>query len=186
MSVRKIDSQLSKRDRAIALNNADAHCAWLGGKKEATVREVGNARASRRPNDEPTEHDHAVIIVKWWAITCAVYGLPRLALFSIPNANMLLPKAAHPERLMAYMISEGFRKGASDMFLAVPVQPYSGMFIELKRNQRSMATDEQINFTAEMNKLGYKAIIAKGSENAVDEIKRYLAPRHKQQARLAI
>ena len=72
------------------------------------------------------------------------------------------------------MTSEGFRKGASDLFLAVPVWPYSGMFIELKRNQRSVTSDEQINFTAEMNKLGYKAIIAKGSESAVDQIKEYL------------
>ena len=182
----KLDSNLSKRDRAIALNNANKICAWLGGKKEAVEIEVGNKRASRRPTDEPTEHDHQVIVVKWWAITCPLYSLPRLALFAIPNANMLLPKAAHPERLMAYMTAEGFRKGASDMFLAVPVHPFGGMFIEMKRNQRSVATDEQVHFIAEMNRLGYKAIFAKGSEHAIQEIKQYLSPRHKQQARLAI
>lgn len=186
MAAIKLDSNLSKRERNIALNGADRLCSWLGGKEDATVREVGNARASWRPSEEPTEHDHQVIVVKWWSIACATYNLPRPALFSIPNANMLLPKAAHPERLMAYMTSEGFRKGASDMFLAVPVHPFGGMFIELKRNQRSIATDEQINFTAEMNRLGYKAIIAKGSEQAVDEIKRYLSARHKQMARLTI
>jgi len=179
MAAIKLDSNLSKRERSIALNDANAICSWLGGKKEAVKIEVGNKRGNRTggrrlDNDEPTEHEHQVLLVKWWAVTCATYGLPRLALFSIPNANMLLPRATHPERLVAYMTSEGFRKGASDLFLAVPVRPYSGMFIELKRNPRSVTSDEQINFTMQMNKLGYKAIIAKGSESAVDQIKEYL------------
>ena len=171
----KLDSNLSTRDRAIALNNADAICSWLGGKAPATVREIKEKRGPYHKNvTEASEHQHQVAVINWWGNQCNFYNLPRFALFSIPNANMLLGKANNPALVMNYLKSEGFRKGAPDLMLAVPTEKHPGMFIELKRNEKAVIRPEQCEFQAYLCRIGYKAVICTSSEHAINSIKSYL------------
>lgn len=178
MAVRKLDSNLSLRERAIELNGADRLCSWLGGKAPPTERLVKAKRVRNRVNPETikkaTEHELQCAVVRWWGMQCASYGLPAFALFSIPNANMLMGKADHPERVMAYLKAEGFRKGAPDLMLAVPNGGAHGMVIEMKRDERALVAPEQLAFQTYFARIGYKAIVARSSDAAIEAIRVYL------------
>jgi hypothetical protein len=67
--------------------------------------------------------------------------------------------------------------GWPDLFLAVPQRypvPYHGLFIELKRLKSCTVSSEQAIMIGDLNSLGYKAIVCKGADHAINNIKKYL------------
>lgn len=67
----------------------------------------------------------------------------------------------------------GLRKGFPDLFIPKPLKGYHGLFIELKRNNHSYPTQEQLEWICCLNKLGYKAMICYGATAAIREIQEY-------------
>ena len=123
------------------------------------------------------EHAHQCTLLNWFA---AQYPTLRNYLFAIPNGAMLCDLPPH-KRLsrMNYLISEGFKKGVSDLFLAVPAGPYHGLWLEMKApgKTQSSLSDEQLNHITDMRRMGYQAHWASGFERAHDIISEYLALR---------
>lgn len=107
--------------------------------------------------------------MKWWALAHRGLGVPERLLFAIPNGG---------ERniiVAARMKAEGVRAGVPDMFLAYPTPFAHGLFIELKKTKGGRVSDAQKSFISELTEQGYRATVCKGAEEAINEIKRYLA-----------
>ena len=69
--------------------------------------------------------------------------------------------------------AEGVRKGAPDLFLAMPRDDASGLFLEMKRKPNK-PTQEQIDMIAYLRTAGYDVCVCYGFDEAVRAIEGYL------------
>lgn len=67
----------------------------------------------------------------------------------------------------------GVLKGASDLFIAWPVEHYHGLFIELK-SKIGKPTKSQLDFMQKMKRVGYRTAICYGAQEVIDTITEYL------------
>lgn len=67
----------------------------------------------------------------------------------------------------------GMRKGFPDLFFPIPSGKYHGLFIELK-SMNGRATPAQRWWIAELSARGYRAVICKGADAAIQEINSYM------------
>lgn len=98
------------------------------------------------------------------------HPIAKQYLFAIPNGGSRHPREARNLRL------QGVMAGASDLFLAYPVLPYSGLFCELKRlfPVKGRVTAEQALFLKRMSDVGYATHVAYGAEDAWGVMMQYL------------
>jgi hypothetical protein len=68
----------------------------------------------------------------------------------------------------------GVRSGASDVFIGVSRETYSGMFLELKAGDNK-PTENQFKFIEDMSRSGYFCVWCTGYEHARKAIEDYLA-----------
>lgn len=121
--------------------------------------------APRRRDNEESRMQCALI--SWWAGACAGFGVAEHLLFSIPNGGRRDPVTG------AILKREGSRRGASDLFLAVPEGFRSGAFIEMKAPGGRLSP-EQTAFLDSVFKRGYAIFTAYSVKDAVDFITEYL------------
>lgn len=69
--------------------------------------------------------------------------------------------------------AQGVKKGVPDLCLPVARGGYHGLYIELK-TPKGRATDEQKWWLLKLSLQGYKAVLCKGYEAAVEAIRGYL------------
>lgn len=96
--------------------------------------------------------------------------ITRNFLFSIPNGGKR-------HLLEAYQLKlQGVKSGIPDLMLAYPVNPYHGLFIELKQREarKSRITHNQIMWINQLNQVGYCALVCYGWEDAWGAIMNYL------------
>lgn len=112
----------------------------------------------------PTEQEEALAFMQWISLQ------PRLRdkIIHIPNEGQRTQFAGK------YLKRIGLKKGVCDYFLPIPVAPYHGLWIELKRRSRYKMTPEQINFIKEMQAVDYAAHFAYGWEHAKSIILDYM------------
>lgn len=126
----------------------------------------------RRPVDgKPvgkSEHQEQCAVVAWWSVACLGYGLPRFALFAIPNGG------ARDSITGARLKAEGVRPGAPDLCLAAAAGPHHGLFIEMKKVDGDKPNDKQEEFKNYLEGAGYKTAISYGADAAITEIEQYL------------
>jgi hypothetical protein len=112
--------------------------------------------------------------MQWCALSLKKY--PQLRwLTHIPNGG------ARDIREGAKFKAMGVKRGFPDYFLAVPayskylpkVVLYSGLFIEMKVG-KNIASEEQLEWLAYLNGVGYKAVVCYGWQEAVKAIEEYL------------
>lgn len=128
----------------------------------------------------PKEADEQAALFQWAAIEGRRDQRLRL-LFAIPNgmgASSIAEAVKHKRT--------GMKRGVPDLFLPVPaiaVMPdgerrfhYCGLFIELKRvgGTPCDVSPEQSAWMADLNRMGYRAVVAYGWQHAVEEIQGYL------------
>lgn len=115
-----------------------------------------------------TEHHEQVALIQW-ADYQRFNGEPiGDDLFAIPNGG-----ARHPA-VAAKLKAEGVRAGMPDLMLAIPINPYAGLFIELKARGGRL-TEKQRKRLERLQERGYKAVCCVGYDAAKAEIERYLA-----------
>ena len=68
----------------------------------------------------------------------------------------------------------GVMKGASDLFIAWPREPYHGLFIEIK-SEKGKPTQSQLDFMGRMTKVGYRTALCYGAEEVMATITEYLS-----------
>jgi hypothetical protein len=70
----------------------------------------------------------------------------------------------------------GVKAGASDLFIAIPMYPYGGFWIELKSPKGKLSV-EQKKFLQRMQSIGYKTGVYDNWEKAKADIEIYLSQR---------
>lgn len=123
-------------------------------------------------------------LIRWWKENCATFVVPEICLFSIPNGGGRSGPVTG-----SILKAEGLRKGAPDLFLAVPrkkVEAFNlgpqrldlhsvwcGLFLELKR-KNGIVSPEQTAFHEALRAQGYSVWIARELGTAIDIITTYL------------
>ena len=166
---------MTKRDDVIERNKWKLHYAALSGREPIGIQEVPDLkpRKERAPTMEPTERASQRALVEWWFHTHKLYGLPKFALFAVPNGQILRGDDKARAIQMTSMKLEGFRNGVPDLMLAVPKGYYNGLFIELK-TRTGIVSAEQKAFIEYLNLACYKAEVCRSTELAIEAIQTYL------------
>lgn len=95
--------------------------------------------------------------------------------YAIPNGSYLAGNPAQRARLANALRAQGLRPGIPDFAIALPVAPYHGLYVELKRDDKASIQPNQRDWQAKLRLAGYKAEIACGFDQARECVQRYLA-----------
>lgn len=116
-------------------------------------------------------------LIRWWTANCRHFGVPELALFSVPNGGARSPVTGKILKL------EGARRGVPDLFLSVPRRPtpppgsttphYSGLFLELKRPQGIVSPEQEV-YHEILTKQGYRVVVCRSLQECINQITTYL------------
>ena len=109
------------------------------------------------------ESKEQIALFKW-----ASY-FPKLKwMMHIPNGGYRKPREA------ARLKAEGVKAGTFDIFLPLPMPPYAGIFIEMKRSDgKGSLSKKQKEFKADMEENGYKCVVCEGTRAAILAITEY-------------
>lgn len=116
------------------------------------------------PTKIPTEIDESIALMNW----VNLQPLIRDFFLHIPNEG---PRSMRYGRILRLM---GLRRGVSDYFLAYPVAPHHGLWLELKRTKGGVVNESQMLWAGRMQGVGYAAVIVYGWEEAKNAITGYL------------
>ena len=130
-----------------------------------------------------TEHQEQCALVAWantrfFKFNDKIEYLGNYLVASQNGASLPYKKTAHgrysPQANK--LIKEGLKKGFPDLQLVIPNGSYHGLFIEMKRTKKSLSrvSTEQKAWQERLNKIGYKAVICYGFEEAKKAICDYL------------
>lgn len=123
-----------------------------------------------------------IAFVRWWALNCRVFGVPELALFSIPNGGWRGVVTG------SILKAEGARKGAPDLFLASPAAHWGpddadsmnkimttrhGLFLELKRREGVLSPEQEV-YHEILRKQGYQVNVCRSLAECIDVTTTYL------------
>lgn len=115
----------------------------------------------------PTESEEQIALFEWTEWESG--RIPQLRLmFHIPNGGKRNKATA------ARLKREGVKAGVPDVFLPVPRGRYHGLFIEMKREKGGRLSQEQKRWLEELSKMGYKAEVCRGWEEAAKTVTGYL------------
>lgn len=119
----------------------------------------------------PTEHMEQRTVVEWARMQGRnASRYPGLTLlFAIPNGGGRTTAEA------GMLFAEGVLKGVPDLFLPVPIEPYGGLFIEMKRKKSAKLSPEQKDMIAKLRAQGYAVELCYGADEAMQAIQRYYA-----------
>lgn len=108
-------------------------------------------------------------VIQWFR-----FQYPKYRLIAIPNGQMI--GGRNKFALLAKYKAEGMTNGVSDLFLCVPNKGYSGLWLEMKDNGKTLSSvsKEQALWLADMETVGYKSEWAAGFEQAKEIITNYL------------
>ena len=106
-------------------------------------------------------------VIQWWAFSHRILGCPEFLLFAVPNGGKRGIREA------SLMKMEGCRAGAPDLLLLVPKAPYHGLVLEMKSADGRVRPEQKV-FLASLSDQGYKVVIARSTEGAVQAITNYM------------
>jgi hypothetical protein len=110
----------------------------------------------------PLEHDIQVAYFQWWDWN---YGSPLA--WATPNGGVRHIGTARKLK------AEGVRAGVPDVFVAVPIKPYAGLFLEFKRLKGVIKPDQTL-YLAILEEQGYKTAVVRSVEEAIKTTEEYL------------
>ena len=123
-----------------------------------------------RTSAAPTEAQEQESLFRWAAYNRIKY--PELELmYHVPNGGgRNLIEAAH-------LKAQGVKPGVPDICLPVPNIKYTALYIELKRCKGGKVSEEQRGWITALNRVGCRAVVCHGWDEAREEIERYLGGR---------
>ena len=114
---------------------------------------------------EQTEHEIQVGILQF----CHRHDDDRLkSIFAIPNGGHR--SIGEASRLKA----EGVKAGVSDLFLPIPSESSSGLFLEVKRPNGRLSREQRV-WIDTMALRGYNAAVGYGLDDCIEIIESHLA-----------
>ena len=115
----------------------------------------------------PTELQEQIAVFSWANTQLDKYPLLRYMNASLNGVRLTIGQATIAKR-------SGLLKGYPDIFLPLRNKEYSGLFIELKRVKGGVVSPEQKDFLSFLNSQGFKAVVCRGSVEAIETIECYL------------
>jgi hypothetical protein len=104
-----------------------------------------------------------------WCQRKSVNGKPLSRVcYAIPNGGNRNSREA------ARMKAQGVLSGVADVFLALAVIPYHGLYIEFKNGDNSLSKN-QAEFKNDVVENGYLHVTCYSCEDAIDEVELYLS-----------
>ena len=119
------------------------------------------------PLTVPLEDAEQRVIFQWAAMETAARPELRL-LYAIPNGGKRAIKTA------VALKKQGVKRGVPDMCLPVARGGYHGLYIELKRQRGGTVSETQKSWITALAEQGYKAVVCRGAEEAIELIRGYL------------
>ncbi|HDY87297.1 MAG TPA: hypothetical protein ENH82_04170 [bacterium] len=121
-----------------------------------------------------TESIQQIQLISWWKLQ-----YPGKIIFSIPNGSWLYGDRVTRAKIMRKMKAEGLLKGVSDLFIPIPKDEYSGLFIEMKNICKTSCSvsGDQVWFLDQMRVAGYRAEWCAGFDKAREIITEYMKGR---------
>jgi len=116
----------------------------------------------------PKEDEEQAAIFVWSRLSEGKYPALKHLNSSLNGVRLRIGQAMKAKRL-------GLSKGYPDVNLPVVNKLYSGLYIELKRVKGGSVSKEQKDWIEFLNSQGYKALVCRGSAEAIKEIKDYLS-----------
>jgi hypothetical protein len=122
----------------------------------------------------PTERQEHDKVVSWARLMVETGQEPRLRFLRSGFEGIRLTMGVRMQ-----VKRQSIATGCPDLFLAVPMwyatrDPSHGLFVELKRLKGGTVSSEQAIMIGDLQSFGYKAIVCRGADHAISEIKRYL------------
>lgn len=116
---------------------------------------------------QPSEEQEQATVFEWISLMSRQY--PELDLcFHIPNGGVRSKSEA------VRFKRTGVKAGVPDLFLPVARGGYHGLFVEMKRRKGGRVSDEQKGWIEALTEQGYRAVVCHGSDEACDELFRYM------------
>ena len=115
----------------------------------------------------PTELQEQIAVFNWIRLMSMTYPVLKYANASLNGVRLTIGQATLAKK-------SGLVKGYPDIFLPVKNKNYSGLFIELKRIKGGVVSQEQKDFISFLNSQGFKAVVCKGSKEAINALESYL------------
>lgn len=112
-----------------------------------------------------SEHDLQVICVNVFRMLYPKYSH---LLMAIPNGGYRSKTTART------MKAEGQLAGVPDMFLAVPINGYHGMWIEMKNGKAGRVSDLQKEMMERLSNQGYMCYVCRTTDEFIEAVKNYL------------
>ena len=120
-----------------------------------------------KKNTSPLEKDEQMLLFEWAEYASITH--PELAMmFAIPNGEYRPMRTAHSLHL------QGVKAGVPDICLPIPRGGYGALYIELKRKRGGVVSEQQRAWIAALNRVGNKAVVCKGFDEAKQAIEEYL------------
>ena len=116
---------------------------------------------------EAKEAQEQAALFRWMRLNAVKYPELELA-YAIPNGGTRNPIEAR------HLKEQGVKPGVPDICLPVPNLKYTALYIELKRRNGGKVSDAQRGWIAALNRVGCRAVVCHGWEEAREEIERYL------------
>lgn len=119
---------------------------------------------TKRINNSPTELYEQIMLCTW---------LDKMGIryYAIPNGGWRTPGEA------IKLKRSGVKAGVPDICIPYPVEPYHGLYIELKRVVGGKVSDTQLNWIDFLRSQGYMAVISRGFDEAKANVQYYLSHR---------
>lgn len=115
----------------------------------------------------PSEFDEQCFIFRWAAFYESKHPCLRYMFSTLNGVRLTICQAVNAKR-------SGNKRGVPDIILPYNNLIYRGLFIELKRRKLGSVSSEQKEFLAYLESQGYKAVVCKGSTDAIETIKKYI------------
>lgn len=148
---------------------------WLKKNSHRVLQEFGHDEDApaqqqiRQATGAPAEHEEQVRVFEWAAENEERYPQLRY-MFAIPNGGHRHPAVA------AKLKAEGVKSGVPDICLPCPRKGRHGLFIEMKRaDKTNHTTDEQDGWLIWLRVAGYAVVVAYGADAAIEALENYLS-----------
>lgn len=119
------------------------------------------------------ESTHQKTLLNWSRVVKFGDGRLHDYIIAIPNGAHLAGTKLQRQRKMAVMKAEGLKVGTPDLFLAIPVGEFGGLWIEMK-SEKGKPSENQLIMIDRLSKIGYKCEICYGWVEAKEAIESYL------------
>lgn len=125
-------------------------------------------------DEEMSEHSEQALVIAW-ALRHEDMWPPLRWLHSSLNGIFIPASSKTRAKIINHMKQEGMKRGIPDLFLPCARRGKVGLYIEMKRNDGGVISQEQKDFLAYAEAENYHAVVCYGYEEAVEVLEWYLS-----------